>query len=128
MARIGQFFDLSDFAVHSIILGSFMLKSIVLAYVLLLTSVGVEAKGGSHGGSSHSSGHSSTYSFSGSSSHLSSSHSSTRSVSVHGYTKKNGTVVAPYHRSAPDHTKANNWSTKGNVNPYTDKVGTKNAH
>lgn len=58
----------------------------------------------------------------------SSSHSSFRSSSVHvrGYTQKNGTYVAPHFRSAPDHSKLNNWSTKGNVNPYTGKEGTKN--
>ncbi len=46
---------------------------------------------------------------------------------VSGYTKKNGTVVQPHYRSAPDGTKANNWSTKGNVNPYTGKAGTKSV-
>lgn len=43
-----------------------------------------------------------------------------------GYTKKNGTHVAPHMRSAPDGNKRNNWSTKGNVNPYTGKAGKKN--
>ena len=46
-------------------------------------------------------------------------------VSVKGYTKKDGTRVEPYKRSAPDGTKENNYSTKGNVNPYTGKLGTK---
>ena len=44
---------------------------------------------------------------------------------VKGYTKKNGTHVAPYHRTDKNHTKRDNWSTKGNVNPYTGKKGTK---
>jgi TPR repeat protein len=35
--------------------------------------------------------------------------------------------VAPHYRSAPDHNPYNNWSTKGNVNPYTGKAGTKNV-
>jgi len=43
---------------------------------------------------------------------------------VRQYTKKNGTTVAPHHRTAPDKTKANNYSTKGNMNPYTGKKGT----
>ncbi len=47
------------------------------------------------------------------------------STHVRGYTKKDGTYVAPHRRSAPDKSKANNWSTKGNVNPYTGKDGTK---
>jgi TPR repeat protein len=48
-------------------------------------------------------------------------------VHVGGYTRKNGTYVAPHYRSAPNHTKADNYSTKGNVNPYTGKAGTKNV-
>lgn len=47
------------------------------------------------------------------------------SVHVKGYTKKNGTYVAPHYRSSPNRTKADNWSHKGNVNPYTGEVGTK---
>ena len=48
-------------------------------------------------------------------------------VHVHGYTKKNGTVVEPYHRSHENTTQRDNFSTKGNVNPYTGKIGTKQA-
>jgi hypothetical protein len=50
--------------------------------------------------------------------------SSGKPVHVKGYTKKDGTYVAPHYRSAPDGNKSNNWSTKGNVNPYTGKAGT----
>jgi hypothetical protein len=46
-------------------------------------------------------------------------------VHVHGYTKKNGTVVKPYTRTHENSTERDNFSTKGNVNPYTGKVGTK---
>jgi len=46
-------------------------------------------------------------------------------VNVRGYTKKNGTYVAPHYRSNPNSTKLDNWSTKGNINPYTGKAGTK---
>jgi len=49
-----------------------------------------------------------------------------RSVHVRGYTRKNGTYVQPHYRSAPDGNPYNNWSTKGNINPYTGKQGTKN--
>ncbi len=45
-------------------------------------------------------------------------------VKVKGYTKKDGTYVAPHDRTAPDKSKENNWSTKGNVNPETGKKGT----
>ena len=50
--------------------------------------------------------------------------SKTNSTSVKGYTKKDGTYVAPSKRSTPDGTKSNNWSTKPNTNPYTGKQGT----
>jgi hypothetical protein len=44
---------------------------------------------------------------------------------VQGYEKKDGTYVEPYHRTTPDKTPNNNYGTKGNVNPYTGKEGTK---
>jgi hypothetical protein len=46
-------------------------------------------------------------------------------VHVRGYTKKDGTYVAPHERTAPNNTTLDNYSTKGNVNPYTGKPGTK---
>jgi high-affinity K+ transport system ATPase subunit B len=46
-------------------------------------------------------------------------------VHVHGYVKKDGTVVKAYDRTAPNATKNDNWSTKGNVNPETGVPGTK---
>jgi len=46
-------------------------------------------------------------------------------TSVRGYTKRDGTYVAPHRRTSPDTSKNNNWSTKGNQNPYTGKPGTK---
>lgn len=47
-----------------------------------------------------------------------------RNVSVRGYTRSNGTYVAPSHRTAPNSTRTDNWSSKPNVNPYTGKAGT----
>jgi hypothetical protein len=44
---------------------------------------------------------------------------------VHGYTRKDGTYVQPHFRSAPDGNRSNNWSTQGNVNPYTGQPGTR---
>lgn len=46
-------------------------------------------------------------------------------VHVNGYVRKDGTYVAPHMRSAPDGNFRNNWSTVGNVNPYTGEPGTK---
>ena len=72
------------------------------------------AKGGAGhtGGSHYSSGHSS-----GGGSH-----------SIKGYTKKDGTYVAPAHAKNPNQSKSDNWSTKGNVNPHTGKDGTKDPY
>jgi hypothetical protein len=46
------------------------------------------------------------------------------SHAVRGYTRKDGTYVAPHRATNPDSSRMNNWSTKGNVNPYTGKEGT----
>ncbi len=42
-----------------------------------------------------------------------------------GYTKKNGTYVAPSRATNPDNLKTNNYSSKGNTNPSSGKQGTK---
>lgn len=47
---------------------------------------------------------------------------------VKSYTKKNGTIVQNYMRSNPNKTKIDNYSTKGNINPYTGKRGCKKQH
>jgi hypothetical protein len=48
---------------------------------------------------------------------------SSSDVYVKGYVKKNGTVVPGYYRSAPNNTNRDNFSTKGNINPYTGSKG-----
>ena len=60
-----------------------------------------------------------------SSSHRSSRAKTVGPVHVHGYFRKNGTYVAPHYRSHPDGNFWNNWSTRGNINPFTGKLGTK---
>lgn len=45
-------------------------------------------------------------------------------VSVRGYTRRNGTYVAPYYRTSPNRVRYDNWSSKGNYNLYTGKKGT----
>jgi hypothetical protein len=47
-------------------------------------------------------------------------------VHVNGYTRKDGTYVAPHYRTAPNNTNSDNWGTRGNTNPYTGKNGTIN--
>ncbi len=38
---------------------------------------------------------------------------------------RNGHYRSGYFHTNPDHSKLNNWSTKGNTNPITGKSGTK---
>lgn len=45
---------------------------------------------------------------------------------VNGYTRRDGTYVAPHVRTTPDGNRFNNYSTQGNINPYTGRVGTQN--
>jgi hypothetical protein len=46
-----------------------------------------------------------------------------KDVYVKPYTRSDGTHVKGHYRSAPDSTINNNFSTQGNVNPYTGKKG-----
>lgn len=45
---------------------------------------------------------------------------------VNGYTRSNGTQVQGYYRSSPNSTTSDNFSTKGNTNPYTGEQGYEN--
>ena len=40
-----------------------------------------------------------------------------------GYIKKDGTYAQPHQKTEPNKTKDDNYSTKGNTNPYTGKKG-----
>lgn len=42
---------------------------------------------------------------------------------VKGYIKSDGTYVQPHIRSSPNNLKFDNYSSKGNSNPYTGKQG-----
>lgn len=42
---------------------------------------------------------------------------------VNGYIKQDGTYVQGYTRSTPDSSYNNNYSTRGNMNPYTGSYG-----
>ncbi len=53
--------------------------------------------------------------------------SNPQSERVGGYTKRDGTYVEPSQRSKGNDTQYDNWSTKGNQNPYTGAYGTKKA-
>ena len=85
------------------------MRTLVLGTALALAmAAGAQAHGG-HGGGVHSSYRAST-----ASDHV-----------VSGYTRANGTHVETYHATNPNSTKSDNYSTVGNVNPYTGKSGTK---
>ena len=47
---------------------------------------------------------------------------------VKGYHKKNGTYVQTHYRTKADRRKINNYSAKGNYNPYTGKKGYTNPY
>ncbi len=49
-------------------------------------------------------------------------------VYVRGYYRSDGTYVQPHYRSSPNSTPLDNWSTRGNINPYTGKRGTRNPY
>lgn len=44
-------------------------------------------------------------------------------VHVRGYYRSDGTYVQPHYRTAPNNTNIDNFSTQGNVNPYTGQSG-----
>ena len=47
----------------------------------------------------------------------------TNHVYVSGYYRSNGTYVQPHYRTAPNSTNRDNFSTRGNINPYTGQSG-----
>lgn len=51
-----------------------------------------------------------------------------RPVHVRANTTHSGEHRQAHVRTSPDHTKNDNYSTKGNTNPYTGKRGTKKAY
>lgn len=44
---------------------------------------------------------------------------------VRSYTKRDGTYVQSHRQTNPNKTQRDNWSAKGNTNPYTGIQGTK---
>lgn len=45
-------------------------------------------------------------------------------TNVRGHVRSDGVYVPPHVRTNPNETKLDNWSTRGNVNPYTGQTGT----
>lgn len=54
---------------------------------------------------------------------LTATNSEARTTRVGGSVRKNGSYVAPHYRTSPNRTKLDNWSSKGNYNPFTGKKG-----
>jgi hypothetical protein len=80
----------------------FLAIAVVFLLSFLLTDVFARG-GGSRGGGHSSGGH----------------------TSVKPYTKRDGTYVQPHHRTAPNSTQRDNFSSRPNVNPYTGQSGTR---
>jgi len=107
--------------------------------VAILPATGFARGGGgghsssSHSSSSHSSSGRSQAALSGRGYHSArvSSHAdhinSTADHEVRSYYRKNGEFVQSYHATNPNSTRLDNYSTIGNVNPYTGMPGTKPA-
>jgi hypothetical protein len=101
------------------------MKTMLVGALLLALAWATPGEARGRGGGSRGGGGGHSHSGGGYSRGSGSSRSSGNSTHVGGYTKRNGTYVAPHNRTAPDGSKRNNWSTKGNANPYTGKSGTK---
>jgi hypothetical protein len=44
---------------------------------------------------------------------------------VHPYHRRNGTTVPGHYQTNPNRTKCDNYSTQGNINPWSGRPGTK---
>jgi len=51
-----------------------------------------------------------------------------KDVYVDSYFNNQGTYVQPYHRTSPDSNPYNNYSSYGNTNPWTGKLGTESPY
>lgn len=86
------------------------MKQIMLAAALTLAATAAQAQSrgfygstGSYGSGSNSQGH-----------------------TISPYVNSHGTYVGGSHATNPNNTQMDNYSTRGNVNPYTGAVGTRN--
>ena len=82
--------------------------ALIAAGTLALACTAAQARGGGH------------YGF-----RRSYSHASTGNHYTHSYFRRNGTYVHGYHATNQNSTRNDNYSTRGNVNPYTGTAGTK---
>jgi hypothetical protein len=86
------------------------MKHIMLAAALTLAATATQAQSRGLYGSSGSSGYG----------------SNSQSHTISPYVNSHGTYVGGSHATNPNNTQMDNYSTRGNVNPYTGAVGTRN--
>ncbi|MCX7307152.1 MAG: hypothetical protein NTZ72_04060, partial [Afipia sp.] len=94
--------------------GEATMKKMVLSGLIVLASAGVASAqlyGNSNRGSSFGGGFGTG--------------SNSSSHSTQGYNTNSGTYVPPAHATNPNNTQMDNYTTRGNVNPYTGAVGTR---
>ncbi|KAF1011085.1 MAG: hypothetical protein E5299_01506 [Burkholderia gladioli] len=104
-----------------------------MKYVVLLamsclwaSSAMAQSHRSSYGSSYGSSNTGSSYGHSASQGFNSSSYA--QPVHVGAYARSNGEYVQPHYRTQADDNRYNNYSTKGNVNPYIGQPGTVNPY
>lgn len=93
-------------------MGRAIMRSIVIGSVvlILLTSPALAQYGSSNRGSGYP-----TYGTG----------SNPYSNSVDGYTRRDGSYVAPHTRTNPNATQYDNYNSRGNYNPYSGSTGTR---
>jgi hypothetical protein len=90
--------------------GGFGMKRLILAGALALVATGALAQSRGLYGSLGSSGYG----------------SNSQSHTISPYVNSHGTYVGSSHATNPNNTQMDNYGTRGNVNPYTGAVGTRN--
>lgn len=104
-----------------------MMAGFIGTLMFFLSGRPVAARGGGSSGGSRSSGSSSgtRAPSSGSGTKGYGTGSNPSSHSTKGYTKKDGTYVAPHHQTNPNSTTRDNYNTRGNYNPHNGQIGTR---
>jgi hypothetical protein len=95
------------------------MKSVILACLISVVAISANAKG--HGG-----GHRISHRDHSGAHHVGTG-SNPNSHRVNGYTRKDGTYVAPHHSTNPNHTQRDNYGTVGNHNPHNGQYGNRYA-
>lgn len=92
-----------------------MRKSIIVLFAIL-TATSAFARGGHHSGGYHGGGH------------MTGTGSNSHSHHVNGYSRRDGTYVAPHYNTNPNHTQRDNYGTINNYNPHNGQYGNRYAN